>query len=427
MKVSSVKLKVSSAMTWVVAALMIAIAVLALSVTWPSATPVADAQPAAGCTTTCGDVWVIGSCHQVGGRDVCGNLCYWTDAGETYECSYECWYEGPHEECSDAHTEWQCSETCTSDCPTTGYGGGGTRSCSVALVCNSSCGTCYCPDAVRNCNNDADCDGGTECPFSTSGGSYLQCQAGLCASVCLGGGGTGGSGGTGSNPTPTPRPFPTPRPVIVPPCSADPSIYGGTVTSVTAPPAPGVAMTTAPNNPVVIGQDPAKRGLDLTTQVTVGACTVNWHYRVDEEYIFCGKATCNCSVDNCEMRTRIKEWDEQCAEPYSLADVTIDGKLSADSEAWINGDLQQQYPGVRVYQGAIRFYPNALARQTQYSVGSPTIWAMQGLRYPMADPGQWDVTLNVTTQATGHCGPLSWTLPFPKFFKVFFRDQTLIR
>jgi hypothetical protein len=215
--------------------------------------------------------------------------------------------------------------------------------------------------------------------------------------------------------------------VVVPPCSADPSIYGGTVTSVIAPPAPGVVMSTAPANPVVVGQDPAKRGMDLTARLSVGACTVNWHYRVNEEYIFCGKATCNCNVDNCEMRTRIREWDEQCAEDYNLANVTIDGRLSNESRAWITGDLQNQYPGTRIYQGDIRFYPNALARQTQYSVGNPTIWAMQGLRYPMADPGQWDVNVYVSTQATAHCGPLEWTLPFPKFFKVFFRDLTLIR
>ena len=324
---------------------------------------------------------------------------------------------------------------CTGTCPL-----GGQLECTGS---GTTCGagvSCYCVGSGRpECNTASDCGGPVECPYSQQGGSSWTCQANQCVSVCNVEDSSGGDGSGGNNPlptsTPTPpatatatrTPIPTPTPYLAPRCPPNPEGLGGSVTAVIPPSRAFVNLGSAPNNPVVVGQDPTKRGVDLSAQVQVYPCQVNWHYRVPEDYVWCGKETCNCAVDNCELRQRWKEWDETCSEDYGLAGVLIDGKLSADSVNWINGSLQQQYPGVQVYQGSIRFFPNPLAQQTNYAIGNPTIWGMAGIKYPLADPGDWDVSVAVQTDPTAHCGAQQWTIPFPKYLKVFFRGQTLIK
>ncbi len=343
-----------------------------------------------------------------------------------------------------------CTESCTDTGPTSWPKCNGTCPSTQHLVCNGTCGAganCVCLDNSTNtittsqCNSAANCGGTTNCPHSQTGGAHWSCQDHQCISICgTGNNNNNNNNNNNGNPTSTPgigtatpqatnTPFPIPTPYIPPHCPPHPEDLGGSVTSIIPPGAPIVQFANAPTYPVVVGQDATQRGADLSAQISVGACTINWHYRVKEDYVYCGpnKPVCNCSVDSCELRTRWKQWDESCSENYPLAGVTIDGKLSQDSVNYITGPLQQQYPGVKVYQGSIRFFPSANAQQTEYTVGNPTIWAMAGVKYPLEDPGGWDVTVNIATQPTIHCGPLRWSLPFPKELTTYFRDQTLTK
>ena len=467
--------------TGTIALLMILLALWSLWVTSPVA--LVEAMPAAACTTTCVDnwvtdcgyVWVPGGCsgsRWVPEQQRCGNSCWsggcgWDSGIDDYVCweggcDTVCWNEGGYweENCWDGYYAYQCNttyqptctETCTSGCGTNGYNNNG-ETCTdssgnvIPLSCNSNCSVCTCPSTQSYCSSDADCGGSTSCPFSTSGGSYLECQAGICASVCESSGNGGGGGGSITNSTSTPipgvtptatpnrtatpgatrTPFATPTPIQHTSCPASPESEGGTVKNVIAPTPPDVQIVTLPINPVVVGQDPTQRGVDVQETVTVYACTIDWHYRVQEDYVFCGKATCDCNVDNCEIRQRWKEWDETCTEPYGIAGITIDGQLSTDSVNYINGEMQNRYPGARVQQGSLRFFPNALARQLSYLVGVPTTWVMQGLKYPLRDPGYWDVNTTIVTEPTTHCGPLQWTVPNPKKIPVYLREQTIIK
>ena len=432
-----------------VIALLFFCAVFTFSTAWlPNNTPTCDARNMAACTTQCD------TCYRTECVDIppCWDDHWECDGPMVDGVCYGNWYEVPAgcaQSCTPVSYDCNCTEVCDNwqQCDGTCPLGGD-------LWCQGSCGAsanCECRGSGRaGCQSAADCTGATECPFSQQAGSYWTCQANQCVSVC----------GSGPQPTDTPMPptvtpvpptatpvpptatrsaratptpqpsrtpFVTPTPIPQPDCPPNPEDYGGSVTRVIPPAPPSVQFTQLPVNPVVVGQDATKRGVDLTTALSVGACTIDWHYRVLEDYVYCGKATCNCAVDNCELRQRWKEWDETCTENYPIAGVTIDGQLSADSVAYINGPLQEKYPGAQVLQGSYRFFPNALARVTQYLVGNPTRWAMQGLKYPLQDPGNWDVTVNVATQPTAHCGPLAWTLPFPKQIPVYLREQSLVR
>ena len=427
--------------------------VLSFSAAWfPQTLSSCDARSAAACTTTttCDTCW----------RTNCvtdENSCWpghWACDGPTDPDTGDClgstyWEEGG---CKTTCTpeSYDCHCTTTETCNWEKCEGNQSGGCSN-LYCYGTCGAganCECRDAPNpGCNSAADCTGDVTCPNSQTGGSYWSCQAHACIAVCVGDKSSSSSSSSAAptattvpatatpgptatrapRATPTRTPIPTPRPIPQPVCPPDPENYGGSVTSVVAPPTPAVLVNSAPPNPIVVGQDATKRGVDLNTAINVDACTINWHYRVMEDYIYCGKASCDCTKDNCELRQRPVEWDQTCTEPYPIAGVSIRGDLSTDSVNYINGAMQQIYPGAKVKQGTITFFPNVLAHVYSYIVDNTTTWAMQGNKYPLQDPGAWDVTVNVATQATTHCGPLQWIIPFPKKIPVFLREQILVK
>ena len=393
-----------------------------------------EARPSAACHLRCETHQVCRS-WQVPPTEKCVRWDADCDEFGCWEAGSFCWTEGGYWE-SECHDETTCTEECVWEkC-------NGNNSGCTDLWCYGTCGAganCECRNQDQNpnpggCNTAADCGGTTTCPNSQTGGSYWTCQANVCIAVCGSANEPPPENPPPGNPTPTRTPtplptrtpIPTPTPFPRPSCATNPEDYGGSVTRVTVLP-PDVQVAYQPQNPVVVGQDTTKRGVDLNTTITLQACSLDWHYRVLEDYIWCGKATCNCTVDNCELRQRWVEWDETCSENFTLANVTIDGRLNAESVAYINGPLQQKYPGVKVYQGSIAFFPNVLARVVNYVVGNPTVWQMQGLKYPLADPGSWDVTVNIATQPTTHCSAQQWSIPFPKKIPVYLREQTLTK
>jgi len=192
-------------------------------------------------------------------------------------------------------------------------------------------------------------------------------------------------------------------------------------------PAPEFTLEFQPPFPVVVGQDPAQRGVDVLGRATLGACTVIWHHVLREEYIFCGKERCDCSKDACEIRVNTREWDTSEMEADDLASATVEAVLSPESVAYIQGELARIYPGARVYQGRVRVYASQWAKLITHHVGIPTTWAFLAERVPFADPGKWDFGVALTTTGTPHCAPLNWHKDFPQILTVWLREQRLIK
>jgi hypothetical protein len=219
---------------------------------------------------------------------------------------------------------------------------------------------------------------------------------------------------------------PTSPPTVNPPscCSSGEEVY---LKAVIPQPAPEFTLEFLPPYPIVIGQDATKRGVDIQGRATLGPCTVIWHHVLREQYIYCGKERCDCNTDNCEVRESIKEWDTTDYEPDQMASATVDSSLSAKSIAYIQGPMQQIYPGARVQQAQVGVYPTGWARVADYRVSIPTVWTMLAERVPYADPGDWDFQATLNTTGTPHCGPLHWSKAFPGALTVWLREQRLIK
>jgi hypothetical protein len=200
-----------------------------------------------------------------------------------------------------------------------------------------------------------------------------------------------------------------------------------TLKAIIPPGPPEWGMAFKPDFPTVIGQDPAKRGVDVQAQAVLGACTVIWHHVVRETWTFCGKATCNCSVDNCEERETIREWDTTEYEPDQIGSVTVNTALSSSSVAYIQGPMQSLYPGATVFQGQVRVYPSEYSRGASQVVGIPTVWRFSAERIPYADPGSWDVAVRLSTAGTSHCGSVSFDQTFPNAFVTWLREQRMVK
>ena len=356
----------------------------------------------------------------------------WHDPQEVWHDPQEVWHP-PYDDPPTETVVCKCDGTCPSGQRLNCSGGAG-----------NECGpgtTCTCDQLPpKDCNTAAECGGPVQCPNTQQAGSSWMCNsAGQCVSYCGNDSGapppplppsgaatppTTGPGTPATTPgagTPTATRFPSPTPILPYGCPTNPESLGGSVKQIIPPPVPNVQMAFQPNYPVVVGQDPTQRGVDADVALTVGPCTIIWHYKVKEEYEFCP------TKNNCELRWRWKEWDETCQESYALRQVKIDSTLNPASVAYINGPLAQKYPGARIYQGELVLFPSPLAHVVNYTVGKPTTWEMRGLKYPHADPGFWDVTTTIVTENSGHCAPLSWTIPTPNAFRVYLRDERLTK
>ena len=157
---------------------------------------------------------------------------------------------------------------------------------------------------------------------------------------------------------------------------------------------PGAISTSgtmvAPNYPLVVGQDPGKRGVDLLFNASVAPTIYTyWDLVPIREMGTCGSVAnnnlrpCMVIVDwVCERRTR--SYPETIPVAYgSIA-------LTNESRDWILNTLSIRYPGAYIHNGSFRF-PSS-------SGGSSWNFDRQGVQ--VADPGQWTINVGGRTSGT---------------------------
>lgn len=160
----------------------------------------------------------------------------------------------------------------------------------------------------------------------------------------------------------------------------------------------------APNYPLVVGQDPDKRGVDITISVSV-APTIRTYW-TPEPVTECKAGPNANGVTNCTMSNgqpgheKIVDWTcEQHMETYneciSFASTTL--RLTSASKDWILNEL------------AIR-YPNAYIHKPNISLGTQRTCSINETyeRIQTVDPGYWDITISGQTSGT----PVSALRPF---------------
>lgn len=170
----------------------------------------------------------------------------------------------------------------------------------------------------------------------------------------------------------------------------------------------------APQNPLVIGQDPTKRGVDITASATLPPVIYTWYEPVFEEVTYCrplntGETGANCRVPGSPgwRNNGIRETDEVLVECRPHTEVlreqitNIQGTANIDpgTVAWITDYLGSIWYGAKVYQPSFNLgqYGSMSAGCEGSGVCSG---ALRAERVPFADPGKFNLVIRVTTNGT---------------------------
>jgi hypothetical protein len=210
------------------------------------------------------------------------------------------------------------------------------------------------------------------------------------------------------------------------------SIPGGCSGVATPPPSPKLcpdtAITvqqptlliqkTAPNNPLVVGQDTEeRRGADVQVSVTIPPVIFTWYEPIYEERDVC-RDPGNGQTPNCKQSESSKVDDgvsgkekvfKECRQhvehlPDAVATLQATASLSAASKSWIQSKLGQTHYGAYVHQESFTLIPGIGTWSGGCDGGGTCRATGTALRIPFADPGTFDLKLRGMTSGTRFMG-----------------------
>lgn len=207
-------------------------------------------------------------------------------------------------------------------------------------------------------------------------------------------------------PTPPP-PVATPPPPIQCP---EPRVIPGAITF--------SGSKTAPNYPLVIGQDPSRRGVDLQFSASV-APTVYISYELEEVYD-CVYSFGSPAANGCGANYRLEHVEWTCREvrqefPECIASARGAASLSQESRNWILHELSNRYPGVHLKNPDFGF-----------SSASACTWNASETNVQIADPGTWNLSVRGSTSGTPVSAPRSFGGNVDTF-AVWLKETTIIK
>jgi hypothetical protein len=173
---------------------------------------------------------------------------------------------------------------------------------------------------------------------------------------------------------------------------------------------------TAPNYPVVVGQDPDQRGVDIEGSVTIPPVIYTWYEPVYEDVIECrlaGSGVSDCTRPSGRpgyLRTVPSLTDcimHQVELPERITMLNSRATLTETSRNWIVNGLGASWYGAHVKQGAVNL--NQHGQVSMGCAGATCSGSLSALGVPFADPGNWDLTITVGTAGTYHNGVMITT------------------
>ena len=188
--------------------------------------------------------------------------------------------------------------------------------------------------------------------------------------------------------TQTPPPPPTATATPPPPTKCpEPSVKPGAISA--------SASEVAPPYPLVVGQDPDRRGVDVEFTASV-APTIYTYYTTVPIYeeqckTVLGVEKCsNVIIDyTCQVHTQ--------SYPECIASASASMSLSKESREWILNELSIRYPEAYLHHPEFSF-----------SGGGCKFSASQD-HVQVADPGNWNMRISGTTSGTPVSGPRSFS------------------
>ena len=189
-------------------------------------------------------------------------------------------------------------------------------------------------------------------------------------------------------------------------------------------PAPSVAIQqptlsirkTAPENPLVVGQDPEKRGADIQVSVNVPPVIYTWFEPIYEEVDVCrgldAGETADCRQSSSSLVNDGKSDSElvlvDCRQhvehlPDPVTSVQATATLNPSSKAWILNQLSSAYYEAYIHRESFNLVPGLASWSGGCSGGTCTASALVN-RVPFADPGKFDLSLRVQTAGASFNG-----------------------
>jgi hypothetical protein len=189
-------------------------------------------------------------------------------------------------------------------------------------------------------------------------------------------------------------------------------------------PAPSVAIQqpmlsirkTAPENPLVVGQDPEKRGADIQGSVSIPPVIYTWYepiYKEVEvchgvgagEIADCRQSSASLVNDGKSGRERVLAECRPHVEylPDPVISVQANAILNPASKAWIVNQLSSAYYEAYVHRESFNLVPGLASWSGGCSGGTCTASAWIN-HVPFADPGVFDLSLRVQTAGASFNG-----------------------
>ena len=176
----------------------------------------------------------------------------------------------------------------------------------------------------------------------------------------------------------------------------------------------------APENPLVVGQDPEKRGADIQASVTIPPVIFTWYEQIQDP------PTCESSnsgngggcpgpgsrYDNHwdpsmegNPAYEVVDGEIHCIEhveilPEPITEVQANAQLSPESRYWILNDLASKYYEAYIHQARFDLLPGMAPVNAGCSGNGTCTAEAQVLNVPFADPGTFDLRLWAQTAGT---------------------------
>lgn len=171
---------------------------------------------------------------------------------------------------------------------------------------------------------------------------------------------------------------------------------------------------TAPSYPLVVGQDADhRRGADVQVNVTVPPVIFTWYEPIYEDRDVC-RAMNAGEIPNCNrgigstLHDGVLDTERVFKEcrlhvehlPDAVASLQATAALDAASQSWITGKLGQTHYEAYIHQASFNLIPGMGTWSGGCDGGGTCTATGQALKVPFADPGTFNLRLEVVTTGT---------------------------
>ncbi len=185
----------------------------------------------------------------------------------------------------------------------------------------------------------------------------------------------------------------------------------------------------APDHPLVVGQDPARRGADIQVSASIPPVVFTWYETIQERpscrYDSAGDgAGCGGPADSYKLVAdesgQSINWDSSMVDsptwqeipgathciqhvevlPETITSLQATAELNAESRYWILNDLAEKFYQASIHQPAFTLVPGMAQVSTSCDGNHVCSAKATAANIPFADPGTFDLKLWVTTSGT---------------------------